>query len=169
MNNFIKWLELKESTVGFRVFQIDPEENWEEAERVYQIANQVGIRPSRDKDVSIVAVNQNDEVIGGIFSSFHHDDETSQQAGETFHSYDFDVVVAPQYQRLGVGKLLIKAAEDQRYDLESAYGVKASTNLQVVNPHLHNYLTQKGYDVEYEPPEGNQDSFLSRLRKWMKK
>jgi ribosomal protein S18 acetylase RimI-like enzyme len=156
---------------NFQVFPIDPEENWEEAEQVYQIAQRVGIRPSRSKDVSIVATTKNGDVVGGIFSSFQHDDEMSQQANEPYHVYDFDVVVAPEYQRQGVGKLLIQAAEDQRREYESMHDTKAYTSLQVVNPNLHNYLTQKrDYEVEYEPSEGDREgNWLSKLKKWMKR
>lgn len=170
MTGFKNWIKLQETTSNFMINVIDPEEDWEEAEQVYQIAQKVKIRPSRNKDVSIIAKNSSGEVVGGIFSSFTLDDDMSQQAGKSFHSFEYDVVVDPLYQRQGVGKLLIQAAENLRHELASQYDTNAYTQLQVVNPNLHQYLTQKkGYDVDYEPPEGSKDNFMSILRKWMKK
>jgi|688.fasta_scaffold68123_4 GNAT superfamily N-acetyltransferase len=174
-HSFLDWIKDKkegmvEATNQFNISFIDPEEDWDQAEQVYNIAQRVGIRPSRDKDVAIVATDMKGDVVGGIFSSFQPDHDMSQQAGEDYHQYEFDVVVAPEYQRQGVGKLLIQAAESQRKDYESMYNSKAYTSLQVVNPNLHNYLTQqRGYEIDYEPPEGSQDSFMSRIRKWMKR
>lgn len=117
-----------------------------------------------------MAVNEKGEVIGGIFTSMTPDDDMTQQAGQPYSQYQFDVVVHPAYQRQGVGKMLIQAAEKERHDYETGYDTKAYTSLQVVNPNLHNYLTQQGgYEVDYEPPEGSEGNFMSKLRKWMKK
>lgn len=165
MRTFIEWLN-----EAYTIHRINPEEDWEQADAVYQIAKTVNIRPSSNKDVSIVALNPNGDVIGGIFSSFEEDPDMSQEAGEPYHQYEFDVVVDPRYQRQGVGGQLIQAAEAQRKELEGDLG-RAYTSLQVVNPHLHRYLTQqRGYEVDYEPPEdSNERGFLSRIRKWMRK
>lgn len=103
MKTFNQWLENQQNQ--FNVSVIDPEEDWEYADQVYQIAQKVGIHPSRNKDVSIIATNQNGDVVGGIFSSFQNDDDMSQHAGEPYHEYQFDVVVAPEYQRQGSEQL----------------------------------------------------------------
>lgn len=169
MKTFQKWLSEQNLQQQFKIVPIDPEEDWEKAESAYGIAQRVGIRPSRNKDVSIVALNQNDDVVGAIFSSFEPDEETTELAGETFYRYEFDVVVDREYQSQGIGKMLIQAAENNRKDLESSYDAKSYTDLQVINQQLHNYLTQKrGYEIDYEPSTREEGSFLSKIRKWMK-
>jgi predicted N-acetyltransferase YhbS len=79
---------------------IDPEEDWEAAEDVFQIAKKTGIRPNRNKDVHLIA-RVGDTVIGGVFTATYED----EYDGEFYQTLDFDVAVDPQwqgYQRVGL-------------------------------------------------------------------
>lgn len=58
---FKEWFLLSE---GLQIIHIDPEEDWDYGEQAYQIAKMVNIRPSRNKNPTIIALNDKSEVIG---------------------------------------------------------------------------------------------------------
>ena len=153
--NFLEWINFNE---GLQILHINPEDDWEDADQAYQIAKMVNIRPDRNKEPTIIAKNENDEVIGAAFTSWTNDHEASQQAGEPIAKWDFDVVVHPQWQGYEmVGMKLIKQAEDERKNIESMYNQKAYTRLWVVNPKLAKILQHPkyGYDAESEYDNGS--------------
>lgn len=120
---------------------IDPEEDWELAGVVEQIAQQVGIRSSRNKDVSLVAM-VGDTVIGGVLSAFYTDSHPMDE-NELLVTCDIDVVVHPTwqgYQRVGL-RLIEEAmvyARDGGAEIVSAF---------VVNNRLARVLVHKyGFD-----------------------
>ena len=143
---------------GLEIVHIDQEENWEEAEYAYQIANKVKIHPNRTKSPTIIAINDNNKVIGAVFTSWEEDHDASETAGEPIAVWDFDVVVDPEWQGYEmIGIKLIKAAEKERNNLESMYDMKAYTRLWVVNPRLAKVLqsSRYGYDIESEHKDGS--------------
>lgn len=153
--NFLEWINFNE---GLQILHINPEDDWEDADQAYQIAKMVNIRPDRNKEPTIIAKNENDEVIGAAFTSWTNDHDASQQAGEPIAKWDFDVVVHPQWQGYEmVGMKLIKQAEDERKNIESMYNQKAYTRLWVVNPKLAKILQHPkyGYDAESEYDDGS--------------
>jgi hypothetical protein len=153
--NFLEWINFNE---GLQILHINPEDDWEDADQAYQIAKMVNIRPDRNKEPTIIAKNENDEVIGAAFTSWTNDHEASQQVGEPIAKWDFDVVVHPQWQGYEmVGMKLIKQAEDERKNIESMYNQKAYTRLWVVNPKLAKILQHPkyGYDAESEYDDGS--------------
>ena len=155
MKKFKEWVELYE---GLQILRIDPEEEWEEAEQAQQIANLVKIRPGRDKEPTIIAKNDEGEVIGAVFTSWSDDHDASDQAGEPIALWDFDVVVHPKWQGYEmVGIRLIKQAEAERKNMESDLGQKAYTRLWVVNPKLAKVLQHPryGYDAQSEYEDGS--------------
>jgi hypothetical protein len=148
MIKFREWFTLEE---GLRILQIDPEEDWDHGEAAYQIANKVHIRPDSTKSPTIIAMNDNDEVIGAAFTSWTHDHEATAMANEPIAQWAFDVVVDPAWQGYEmVGMKLIKAAEKARSEYESAYDQKAYTRLWVVNPKLAKVLQHPKYGYERE-------------------
>lgn len=149
---FKEWLCLAE---GLKIIHIDPEEDWEYGDQAYQIAKMVNIRPSRNKNPTIIALNDKEEVIGAAFTAWENDEDASSQAGEPIAQWDFDVVVHPSWQGYEmVGMKLIRQAELERKNLESQYGQKAYTRTWVVNPRLARVLQTPRYgytaDSEYE-------------------
>jgi hypothetical protein len=152
---FTEWLSINE---GLKIHHITPEEDWEEAEKAYQIAKMVNIRPDSTKEPTIIAKNDKDEIIGAAFTSWSDDHDASEQAGEPIAKWDFDVVVHPQWQGYEmVGIRLIKQAEQERKNMESMYDRKSYTRLWVVNPKLAKVLQHPryGYDAESEYEDGS--------------
>lgn len=140
---FEKWLEVvagRKITTNqpVEILFIDPEEDWELAGQVETIARQVNIRPMSNKDVSIIA-QVGDQVIGGIIDAFYNDDSW----GELARTYDFDVVVDPQWQGYQkVGFQLINAALEHAQQSDAVL-VRA----YVVNTRLINVLKSRyGFD-----------------------
>lgn len=153
MQGFLKWLENVES---IEYHHIDPEEDWDQAGRAYEIAKIVGIRPDSTKSPTIIASN-NGDVVGAAFTSWSSDDDASDHLGEPVNKWQFDVVVHPNWQgNKLIGIKLIQQAERERRNLEVEFGEKAYTRLWVVNPKLAKLLQHKkfGYDVESEYPDG---------------
>jgi len=104
---------------------IDPEEDWEAAEDVFQIAKKTGIRPNRNKDVRLVA-RVGDTVIGGAFTATYED----EYDGEFYQTLDFDVTVDPQwqgYQRVGLRLIesIIRFAEESDCQVVTAFVINS--------------------------------------------
>lgn len=161
MQSFKNWLTLNE---GLKIIHIDPEEDWEMADQAYQIAKLVNIRPFSNKNPTIIALNDKDDVIGAAFTSWEDDHDMTQQAGEPVAHWDFDVVVHPQWQGYEmVGMKLIKQAEAEKKNLEGQYGQRAYSRMWVVNPRLARVLqTPKyGYTADSEYEDGS-----AHLSKW---
>jgi len=158
---FKEWFKLDE---GLQIIHIDPEEDWEYGEQAYQIAKMVNIRPSQNKNPTIIALNDKSEVIGAAFTSWEDDHDATQEAGEPIAHYDFDVVVHPSWQGYEmVGMKLIRQAELDRKDLEYQLDQKAYIRTWVVNPKLARVLQtpRYGYEADSEYSDGS-----AHLRKW---
>ena len=151
---FSTWLYLKESV---QVNPIDPEEDWEDAEKAEQIAKKVGIRIDSSKNLSFIAVNEKGDVVGALYSSIKNDDDASEATGKNIGVLSFDVVVDPDLANPmdQTGPKLIKAGESLKDDHDGYYD----------NIYIRNYVINKklvrvlqtprfGYDIESEYPHG---------------
>lgn len=150
--NFKEWNALNES---LKIMEINPEDEWELADDVYNILKKINIRSSRDKDVSIVALNDKDEVIGGVLSVLRDKDNYAE--------FSFDVVVHPDWQGYElVGIKLIKAAEEQKRQLEIMYDKKIEINVWVVNPKLAKVLQTPRYGYNSDGQWTLNNPFLTK-------
>lgn len=142
---------------------IDPEEDWEDAEKAQIIANLSGIRPGRDKEPTILAYDENGNVVGAAFTNFAQDHDSTEQYGEPIHQFQFDVVVHPKARGTDlVGIKLIRAAEQEKKHLESEFG-KTFSRLWVVNPKLAKLLQTKKFNYE---SESEHEDGSAHLLKW---
>lgn len=129
-------------------------------ERCYHIANESGIRISREKDLTLVAL-AGSEPVGAVWSSFKRDDDASEHHGQEIYCFDFDVAVTPASRATGmgspkVGPQLIEAALDHYRSLRSEVD-GAYIRVWVVNPKLARYLENK-YGFETDGREWSLDS-----------
>ena len=152
--NFTEWLNLNEN---LQIIHID-EDDWEEADQAIHIAKLVNIGLDPDKEPTIIAKNDNDQVIGAAFTSFSDDKDASESEGQPISKYAFDVVVHPDWQGYQmVGMKLIQAAEKERKTFEKIHGRISYTRLWVVNPKLAKILQHPkyGYNAESEYEDGS--------------
>jgi hypothetical protein len=152
---FSTWLSLKESV---QINHIDPEEDWEEAEKADQIARKVKIGIDRNKNLSFVAVNEKGDVVGALYSSVEYDHDASEATGENIGVLSFDVVVDPDLANPTdqTGPKLIKAGESLKNDYDGYYD-KVYIRNYVVNKKLVRVMqTPKfGYDLDTEHSDGS--------------
>jgi len=133
-------LSILHESVDFNITELDPEDQWELAEKAEMISNAVGIRTGR-KDVAIVAIDANDEdkVLGAIFDTTINIEDGME--------YSFDVVVDPAFQKSGVGSALIDAAVKKynwlAQDIDNLYA-----RVWVINPILVSALERRGFELE---------------------
>jgi hypothetical protein len=145
---------------SYQIIRVDPEEDWEIADQVDQIAKKVGIRIDSTKNLGFAAL-MGDEVVGGAYIGITPNDVYDHP--EPLFVYSFDVVVNP-YLQWGrkIGLDLIKAAEEERKSFEEVYSGNVFTRLWVVNPKLARYLEEReGYEVESKYEDGS-----AHLTKW---
>lgn len=108
------------ATENLEILYISPEEDWEDAAAVEQIANRVHIRISRSKDIYLVA-KVGDQIIGGAaWAIIQPSDIEIYQTDlpEDYFGMDVDIVVDPDwqgYQRVGLRILeeVIKSAKQE--------------------------------------------------------
>jgi predicted N-acetyltransferase YhbS len=115
----------------------DPWVAYDQAESVMKKSE---IRPDRNKEISFIALDENDDVIGAAFDSYdHHEKE-----------YSFDVAVLPEY-RGGTGIKLIKESLEKARELDD-YRIR----LWVVNPKLVKLLENKfGFEIDEQHSDGS--------------
>jgi len=125
----------------------------EVADQASDIASNVGIRISSDKDLSLVAMF-GDQCVGAIYSSWSSDTEESDALQTEVYVFDFDVVADPSYRPRGLsraalaGPALIDAALEMYNDLASSVD-KSLIRVWVVNKRLAEFLENRyGFDVE---------------------
>lgn len=125
---------------------VDPEENWEEAEQADQVFKQNDIRYGRDKNISQVAT-ENGVVIGALASGWDRDNGY----GENVMVFSFDLAVKPEFRRQGVGLKLIQDAikkyNQEKLDYQET-GSQTMMRLWVVNPVLIPVLERFGFTIE---------------------
>lgn len=137
-------------------------ETWDQA---YNIAEQSGIRISSNKELRIIAVDEDWNVHGAVWSDYSIHDELTQEYNygkdeiEEIYAYDFDVVVKKESRAIGmtsprVGISLIDAAlRDYKYTSEES-GYKDCVMVMVVNPKLAKWLEEKRGFEPYSMSKG---------------
>jgi ribosomal protein S18 acetylase RimI-like enzyme len=124
-------------------YNYDP---WVAADQADKIAAKSGIRISSNKELSLIAVNESDDVVGAVWSFLSNDDPPI---------FDFDVVVDPKWRsgRLGL-RLIDSAIEDLRAhqsDFPDTYA-----RVWVVNPKLVRVLESRyGFEIESQYENGS--------------
>ena len=141
---------------------INPEEDWDDAEKVDQIANMVGIRISSNKNLVLIAM-VNDEVVGGVYAAWEDDREIDPNSKEPIKNWQYDVVVHPKWQGYKqVGIKLIQAAEKERKQMDAMYGTTTYTKLWVTNPKLARVLQSRRYNFQLDADHGEGGAHLSK-------
>jgi len=143
--------------------QIDPEEDWDDADKAEAIATISGIGLDKEKKPRLIAYDEKGEVVGAAFTKANKDAEFSDYYGEPVHRYEFDVVVHPKARGNDlVGIKLIRAAEEDKRKYEAQNG-RTFSRLWVVNPQLARLLQSPkfGYEAESEHSDGT-----AHLLKW---
>lgn len=124
-------------------FDYDP---WVAADQADQIASKSGIRIDSTKELSWIAVNEADDVVGALWSHLSNDDPPV---------FDFDVAVDPDWRsgRLGL-QLIDNAIEDLRGHQSEFPGTHA--RVWVVNPKLVRVLENRyGFEIESQHSDGS--------------
>jgi ribosomal protein S18 acetylase RimI-like enzyme len=124
-------------------FDYDP---WVAADQADQIASKSGIRIDSTKELSWIAVNEADDVVGALWSHLSNDDPPV---------FDFDVAVDPDWRsgRLGL-QLIDNAIEDLRAHQSEFPGTYA--RVWVVNPKLVRVLENRyGFEIESQHSDGS--------------
>lgn len=124
---------------------------WVAADQADKIAEKSNIRISRGKELSWIAVDGADNVIGAVWSSLEEDRESDDQR----LIFDFDVVVDPKWRSGRIGlELIEKAIRDLRSYQSEFPGTHA--RVWVVNPRLVRVLENKyGFDIESQYKDGS--------------
>ena len=118
---------------------------WVAADQADQVASKSGIRIDSTKELSWVAINENDDVIGALWSCFsiRDTDDIGDQS-----VYDFDVAVDPEWRSGRLGLQLIDHAIDDFRSHQSDFP-DAFARVWVVNPKLVRVLENR-YEFEIE-------------------
>ena len=121
--------------------RVDP---WVAADQADQVAHKSGIRINRDKELTFIAL-VDDNVIGAVWSSLSNDDPPV---------FDFDVAVDPAFRgRVGL-QLIDSAIEDLRSHQGEFPGAHA--RVWVINPKLVRVLENRyGFEIESQYPDGS--------------
>ena len=125
---------------------------WVAADQAEKIAADSGIRISSNKDLTLIAIDNNGDVLGAVWSDIRLDDDHEE---EDIYIYDFDIAVDRTHRAQGLAspkigiKLIDAALEDFRWhrtEREEMY-----VRVWVVNPGLARYLEKRyGFTVEAE-------------------
>jgi len=112
----------------------DPNPDWYDA--AYEIANKAGIRILRDKELTAIAI-EDDQPVGALFT------------GHTGGVYSFDVAVLPEYQGRGIGKALTdEGIQHYRDSFDEESGVVME--IDAVNPKMVEILKKRGFEPAEE-------------------
>ena len=107
-------------------------------EQAWEIAQKSSINILRDKDLDTVAVI-NGKVIGSLWNSW-----------DSNGGYSMDIVVSPNFQRIGIGSKLIDIGIESFNNDSDAYGDEAHFDLDVVNIEVVKMLKNRGFIVDQE-------------------
>lgn len=134
-SNIVHWDEMSDD--------YDP---WVTMDQAEAIAKNSGIRISSDKNLSLIALN-NDQVTGAVWSSVSAEEDQA--------IYDFDVVVGKDNRNARVGLQLIDAALNDYQYLKSEYD-NLYVRVWVVNPKLVRVLENKyGFEITSQYNDGS--------------
>lgn len=139
MKTFLEYLYLE----SIKISSVD-EDDYEIADAAEEIMKKVKIRIDSTKNLTLVAMND-DEVVGALYSGWTNGDTYE---GNQVYEFSFDVGVDPKFQGFSlVGPKLIEESMKMYDNESSAYGEYTMIRLYVVNPKLADYLEKK-YDFE---------------------
>lgn len=135
----LKNILLQETTIEYWTEEPDNYDPWIAADQADQIAHKSGIRISRDKELLLIALNQNNDVIGAVWNSIDYNDEHP--------TYDFDVAVDPNHRTSTIGPQLITQTI-QDYKTHQTEIENLHAKVYVINPKLIRVLEAKyGFQI----------------------
>lgn len=119
-------------------------------EQALAIANQSGIHINRNKDLLLVAMDDNSNVVGAVWNALYHDDDQEAMV------FDFDVAVRPESRGSSkIGLKLIDAAIKEFENLKADYD-RIYIRVWVINPKLAHWLEyHRDFNVEGEHGDGS--------------
>lgn len=124
---------------------------WVAADQATHVAEESGIRIARNKELSLIALNERGDVVGAIWSALEPDDDQDATV------FDFDVAVDPQH-RSGqdmIGFRLINSALEEFESLK-ADDPRTYVRVYVINSRLADVLERRyGFEVEGEYSHGS--------------
>jgi len=101
---------------------------------VREIARDRNIGLTRDRNLSLVARDEDGEIIGGAYTSL----EDSK--------YTFDVIVSREAEGKGIGSRLLDRVINPDYELYDMYP-DLKVEVDVVNPSMKKMLEKRGFQV----------------------
>jgi len=123
---------------------------WVTASQAEAIADSSGIRISRNKELTFIAMRDGD-VIGAVWSDIVQNDDDFD---DTSYDYDFDIAVDKESRGM-VGLKLIESAISDYYDKLSDQQ-NSRIKVWVINPKLVRVLENKyHFDIESEYSDGS--------------
>lgn len=152
------------------VYPVDEygDEDWEKAEAAEAIMKKVNVRPSRDKNLSLVA-ELNDEVIGAVYTSVSHNQDAEQynagERGKQITVFSFDIGIDPKHQGGTVAYELVKTVLNDFQNQANEFGKDCIVYNYVINPVMARMLERFfGYEMttesEHEGYYANMIKFL---------
>ena len=155
---------LSEAQVRIEAWHDEMDDAWEIADKAEHAFRASGLRPSRYKELGLVAFDDNDEPIGAVYYSVR------QQPAEDFGGpeddfvtvYEFDVGVHPKHQGGVVGWMLCKEA------IRCAGNYEADLIRNwVINPKMADML-EKLFGFEHESEPLTREGYSSHMVKWLR-
>ena len=115
--------------VDLSEFNID---EYEAADKAHEIAKNGGVNILRDKELSgLLLDTNNNRVIGGLWVNDSND------------TFSFDIAIDSNYQNMGLSHKLIQSAIDEFNFRKDIYGDEYKMEVDVINPKLAKILASK--------------------------
>lgn len=105
-----------------------------------------------------IVVLDNERVVAALFT-----DETNSE------KFSFDVVVHPEYQRMGIGKELVETAIGEFRYLQDVYGPDYYIDVHVINPNMRTLLESMGFDMHTQLNQGGDVMMKYQKKNWFRK
>jgi hypothetical protein len=140
---------------------------WEIANKVEAVYKRAGIRPSRDKQISFVAI-AGEEVIGATYSSTRQADaeEFGGPEDEQVLVYEFDIAVDPAHQGGTTGYLLTEACVDDASNMRD--DMTTIMYNRVINPKMAQMLDRLfKFDYLHEDNPEKKNGYSSIMIKYV--
>ena len=150
---------LESPATGVKIipFHEDLDDAYDWYDQAVAVFKECRIGVNRDKDLSLIALND-EEIVGAVFSS-----SSLEQEGESdYVEYSFDAAVKPQFQQRGIGTALVSHAIRLASEEGGEFPVKV--RVWVVNPSMERVLERLGFsDGDEERHEGGS----CHMEKWL--
>jgi GNAT superfamily N-acetyltransferase len=135
----------------------DPQmDRW--AKKAWDIALASPIRIMNNRELTAIAV-LGKKVVGGGWSATSYPPYDEGEA-----EFTFDIVVAPEAQRKGVGDALVEEMLKQFRDVDGTLDMDFVLNIEVVNPAMERILARRGFTRrgEDDPRASHGDVMMTR-------